>query len=306
MESEAPSSPDHFPMIDAIDHEILMHRDAHFGGLFSVMLEYYRKEGRGVQPEFKISRIEQLDELEKGLKQNLAALYLAGDEAQKVADSLTAYKKLRDIYDMKLEKVTFPRLIADLILTEDEEAESEIKALVDVKDKIVPSLIEILRADDMYDPLFPGYGLTPFLAAKCLEKIGDKRAIISLFEAIGQSDFFADEQILKAFSAIGVPARDFLLKVLHGRPITEDNERAAIGLGAFKGDEEVAEKCFNLLQDADVLKDSCLSTYLALVCEGLKSEEKRKAFKTLSEKSNLSKSLKEDMKSVIREWDEKK
>ncbi|MDP1879654.1 MAG: hypothetical protein Q8K60_01780, partial [Parachlamydiaceae bacterium] len=163
MESEASSSPDHFPMVDAIDHEILMHRDAHFGGLFSVMLDYYRKEGRGVQPEFKISRIEQLAELEKQLKQNLAGLYLAGDEAQKVADSLTAYKKLRDIYDMKLEKVIYPRLIADLILTEDEEAENEVNALVNVKDKIVPSLIEILRADDMYDPLFPGYGLTPVL-----------------------------------------------------------------------------------------------------------------------------------------------
>ena len=92
---------EHFPLVDAIDHEILMHRDAHFGGLFSIMLEYYRQEKKGVQPEFDIARIERLAALEEQLKQNLAALFLAAPEMQKVADAREAYQRLRAIYEVK-------------------------------------------------------------------------------------------------------------------------------------------------------------------------------------------------------------
>jgi hypothetical protein len=94
METEANLPFEHFPMVDAIDHEILMHRDAHFGGQFPLMLDYYQKEGKGIQPEFEISRIERLALLEGQLKQNLAALFLATHEIQKVADSREAYQRL--------------------------------------------------------------------------------------------------------------------------------------------------------------------------------------------------------------------
>ena len=74
----------------------------------------------------------------------------------------------------------------------------------------MPALIDLLRNEDFYDPLFPGYGEAPVLAAKCLGLIGDKRAIISLFEAIGEGDFFNEDIILDALHVIGNPARDFL------------------------------------------------------------------------------------------------
>lgn len=295
---------EHFPIIDAVDHEILMHRDAHFGGQFPIMLEYYRKEGKGVQPEFDIPRIERLAALEEQLKQNLAALFLAAPEVQKVADAREAYKKLRAIYEVKKPKTHFPQLIADLILSEEEEAEAEIEAIVAEREKIVPALIDILRSEELYDPLFPGYGLSPFLAVKALGRIGDKRALISLFEALGQGDFFADDQIIKALKAIGEPAREFLLHVIKGRPINEDNEKAAIALIAFKDEDGVADVCFELLQQPDVQKDPCLPTYLVLICAGLKDSAKREAFKKMAQNNHLPSLLQEDMKGVIHDWEE--
>jgi hypothetical protein len=304
MDSDVTLPFEHFPVIDAIDHDILMHRDAHFGGQFSIMLDYYRQEGKGVQPEFDIVRIERLATLEEQLKQNLAALFLAGNEAQKVADARETYQKLRAIYEVKKPKTPFPQLIADLILTEDEEAEAEIAAIVTQKDKIVPALIDLLRNEDFYDPLFPGYGQAPFLVVKALGCIGDKRAIISLFEALGQSDFFADDQIVKALQAIGKPACDFLLHVIAGRPINEDNEKAAIALIAFKDEEGVADLCFDLLQQPDVQKDLCLPTYLVLACAGLKDPGKRQAFKNMAKDPHFPMLLREDMKGVMHDWEE--
>lgn len=292
-----------FPLIDAIDHEILMHRDAHFGGQFSIMLDYYRQEGKGAQPEFDSARIEQLMALEEKVKQNLAAVFLGSTEMQRVADARAAYQKLRDIYEIKNPKTIYPQLIADLILAEEEEAEGEIEAIAAQKDKIVPTLIDLLRMEELYDPLFPGYGQAPFLAVKCLGRIGDKRAIISLFEALGQGDFFADDQIINALKVIGDPARQFLLTVMTGRPLNEDNEKAAIALLAFKDEEGVADFCFELLQQPDIQKDPCLSTYLVLVCAGLRDLAKREAFQEMAKQPNLPKLLREDMKAMIHSWE---
>jgi hypothetical protein len=301
METE--ESFEQFPLIDATDHEILMHREAHFGGQFPIMLEYYQQGGKGIQSEFEIERIEQLAKLEKQLRQDLAPLFLEGSEVERIADAKEAYKRLRTLYEMKNLRSAYPRLIADLILAEDEDAQAEIDAIVAEKEKIVPSLIELLRSEDFYDPLFPGYGLAPGLAVQCLGQIGDKRAIISLFEALGQGDFFDDEQILRALKQIGEPAKQFLLRVVKGHPINEDNERAAIGLIQFKDDPEVTETCFKLLQDSAVQKDPCLPTYLVMVCEGLKDPDKRQSFQALAKEAHLPHQLKEDIKVILRDWD---
>lgn len=302
MDPESDLPFEHFPLVDAIDHEILMHRDAHFGGLFSIMLDYYQQQGKGVLPEFDLKRIERLVLLEADLKQNLAALFLAANEIQKVADARDTYLKLRSIYEVKMTKNPYPRLIADLILSEEEVPEKEIAAIVAEKDKIVPALIELLRSEDLYDPLFPGYGQAPFLAVQCLEKIGDKRAIISLFEALGQGDFYADDQIVNALKAIGKPAQDFLLHVINGRPINHDNEKAAIPLLAFKDEQEVASFCFNLLQQPDVQKDLFLSPYLVLICAGLKDSAQRELFKKMACDHKFPSHLRDDAKCVMQEW----
>lgn len=149
---------DNYPIAYSIDNLILMHRDAHFSGSFALMIDYYRKEGKGVSKEFDIPRVEELQKLQVSTGKDPAALMLSGPEAEKVARAKEAYKTLRDIYSVKNAKNKHPRLIADLILTEEEEPKAEIAAIVEEKGAIVPALVEVLRNEDFYDPLFPAMG----------------------------------------------------------------------------------------------------------------------------------------------------
>lgn len=293
---------DGLPVSNEQDVAILQHRDVHFGGNFGIMLEYYMDGGKGINPEFELSQIQALALMEKETGQNMAAMLLSGAEAEKVAEAKDAYKKLRAIYESKDKNAKYPQLIADLILTEDEDPQAEIEAIVKEKSAIVPLLIDLLRADTFYDPLFPGYGKAPALAAKCLGLIGDKRAIISIFESIGTGDFFDEDVALDALKSIGEPAKQFLLKVIHGKPINEDNERAAIALIKFKDDPEVAQACFQMLHDKDVLKDLPLSTYLILACEGLPAGKPREEFAEMAQNPDFPKPLKLDMKAIQDSW----
>lgn len=290
------------PLANAQDNAILMHRDVHFGGKFEVMLDYYINESKGVNPDFDLERIHELAKIEKEMKTDLAPTLLSGAEAEKIAQAKDAYKKLRHLYEKPKPETKNMRLVADLILSEELEPQNEVEAIVNEKGGIVPALIELLKSEEYYDPLFPGYGLAPALAARCLGLIGDKRAIISLFEAMGQGDFFDEDAALAALQAIGAPAKDFLLKVVHGRPINEDNERAAIALIAFKDEEEVSKACLDMLKDPQVRKDVALSTYLILSCEGLKKAEDRKTFQDLAKDAATPKMLALDIQAVAKTW----
>lgn len=289
---------DVYPLSDAMDQEILMHRDAHFGGEFSVMLEYYHKGGKGVHSGFELSRIEQLQQWEKEAGENLAPHLLSGVDAETIGRSRDLYKKLRALYET--EKVTelYPRLIADLILSEEEEAEEEVQAVVREKNKIIPFLMDIIRSDDFHDPLFPGYGHAPFLAAKCLGLIGDSRSIVLLFDEIGQGDFDNEKMVLRALKTLGEPAKNFLLKVLRSKPLTEANVRAALALIEFKEDLEVGEAALQLLEEGAVLQDVTLATYLILLCEGLQGDSLRDRFKKLQ----LPKALLLDYQAILKTW----
>ena len=293
---------DEIPLINSADISILMHRDAHFGGLFDIMLEYYLKGGKGVVADFDIERINELARWEKETGENLAPILLTGADAEKVAASRDSYKRLRDLYEVKGDFAKLPKLIADLILSESEEADEEIEALVAMKVVAVTPLIDILRSEEYYDSLFPGYGYAPSLAAKCLGFIGDKRAIITLFESVGTTEGFDEDIAIKALRAIGQPAEIFLLKVLKGKPWNFDNERAATALIAFKDSEEVVSTALQLLQEPEVKKNSTLSTYLALICEGLSKAEDRELFRKISQDKEIPKSLCRDMEAVMKQW----
>lgn len=290
-----------FPMISELDRAILMHRDAHFGGQFPIMLDYYKNSGKGVNPDFDFERILELQLMEQGMKQNLAALLLSGSDAEKVGRSKDAYKKLRNIYESESKTTKFPRLIADLILSEEENPTKEIEAVVSEKGAIVPLLIDLLRSEDFHDSLFPGYGLAPALAAQCLGLIGDKRAIISLFESLGSEDFFNDDLALVALKQIGEPAKAFLLKVLHARPITADNESAAMALIQFKDDPEVGTTCLEALKNLDLKQHLPLATYLVLACEGINQTQKQELLK-LSKDPTTPNSLRRDIEIISKEW----
>ena len=260
---------DSFPIADMYDHEILMHRNAHFGGSFQVMLDYYANEGKGVLPDFEPKRILELKELQDKSAQNLSNLLLSPEEKVKVKKAKDKYLTLRSVYETP-SSGEIPKLIADLILTENAEAETEVANLAAQGKKAVKPLIEIMQSDDFYNPLFPGYGQSPAYAAKCLGLIGDPIAIQPLFHALSHKDFFLEEAILEALVLLGDEAREFLLNALNKFPLTKENEQAAIALISFGDDETTAKNCLHLLQRDDVRANRSLSTYLEIACHGLK------------------------------------
>ena len=288
-------------MTDAVDHEILMHRDAHFSGSFALMLAYYEKEGKGAHPECGISRIEELKRLEEEYGENLAELVLSDGEKHTVLCAKDKYLMLRAICEGSADN-PLATAIAHLILAEEEDPSQEIAALVALGAEAVPSLISLLRNPDFYSPFFPGYGEAPALAARCLGLIGDERAISPLFDAMEEIDFFIEEAILQALVVIGDRAKRFLLNTLQTLPITADNERAAIALLGFPEEEELSQVCLNMLKEPTLSYRSAFAAYLAMGCQALAREEDRKQFIQLAQRDGLPLDLKHEMDVIIQKW----
>lgn len=289
-------------LTDELDHEILMHRDSHFGGNFKIMLDYYHGDNPGINPDFEIERIEYLAQVEKETGQNLAAMMLSGAEAEKVAKAKEAYRNLKEIYNVEDAKNPIPRLIADLILTEKEDPHEEVEAVINEGDKIIPELIRILKNEESFDSLFPGYGLSPFLAILCLGLLKDERAIIPIFETLSKDIVFEEEVILDALKEIGDSAKSFLLKQVSSRPLTDDNIHAAFALLAFREDSKVAETCFQQLKDRNVQKESLFAAYLLCNCEALKHTDYKDEFIRLANDASMDEELRQEMKLIIQEW----
>jgi hypothetical protein len=293
---------ENFPVISETDKAILMHRDIHFGGKFDFMIDYYLKGGKGIHPDFELTRIKELQIIEEGMKQNLAGLMLSGPDAERVAEAKDAYKKLKDLYEKESDAYRLPKIIADLILSEEENPQAEIDAVVAEKGAMVPLLMDLLKSEDFHDSLFPGYGYAPALATKCLGLIGDKRAIISLFESIGNEDFFNEDLALEALHKIGEPAKAFLLKVMHARPITADNESAALALVQFKDDPEVGKACLEALKGLDIKKEFPLATYLILACEGITDKKQQQELIALGKLPSTPGMLRRDIETLSKSW----
>lgn len=290
------------PIIDTIDMEILMHRDSHFGSNFEIMLEYYNQDCVGVMPDFQIEEIKKLQNLEREAGSNLSNIYLPESAQEIVKNAQKMYENLRDSY-----KKSHPDpntiLISDLILSEEDVPKKEIKALSDKGKEVVPLLINLVLSESFYDPLFPGYGRSPIFAAKALSLIQDERAITPLFEALGQDNFFTDEEIIKALCSFKNKAKDFLLKILNHQPFSKDNEYAAIVLSSMEEDQEISQASLKLLKKPKVLKRFSLASYLIFTCANLKSPKDQKAFSSIAKKKNLLSDLKEEMLLIIKSWE---
>lgn len=254
-----------FPLECDEDHSILLHRDAHFAGSFEAMLDYYQEERKGVQQDFDIERISQLAEIEGNVGEDLSQVMLSEGELEAVKEVRQSYEKLRELYEDDGDSSKLPRLVADLILSEEEDPETEIQALVDQGAVTVPALVTLLRSEEFAQALSPGYGWGPILAARCLGRIGDPSAIIPLFESLGSEDFVLEEAALSALEMIGDKARDFLLQVLETETITRDNERAAMALVRFRDDPNVQETARTLLSSSPVGKDAFCAEYLRMI-----------------------------------------
>jgi len=245
-------------MRDADQALILMHRDAHFGGDFEVMIKYYDGEGKGCH--FDIDQIFALAELERSKGGDLAPLVLSGAEAEQVAAARDLYEELREVYSY--DRVDKARLMSDLILAEDDEEQEAISAVVERGAEMVPALVNLLESSRFTDPLSPGYGYAPSLAARCLGRIGDESALMPLFEAVGSENRDLEEEAAVAFRHIGEPAKAFLIEILQGDRITNDTERAAYLASLFAPDPEITAVCRHLLGRPEVQGHPSLRSYL--------------------------------------------
>lgn len=300
-EEEAYEESDDLPLSDDLDHLILMHREAHFGGDFATMIAYYEEDHLGIQPDFDLDRLDYLAQVEEELKQNLAPLLLTGPEIEKIAQSRKAYLNLKEVYEQSSPPL-FAKLLADLILSEEEEPLEEIEAVVTQDSKIVPELIHILQSDDFFDPLFPGYGYAPYLAAICLGQIGDPAAIIPLFETLGKELYFDEEVIVEALFEIGEEAQDFLLKILKSRPLTEDNVKAAFALTIFSADLKVAEAAFEQLKDPVVHERPLLSTYLVCSCDPLQHSLHKTSLIKMAKDLTFPFEVRMEIENLVKSW----
>lgn len=287
------------PLLDTIDLEILMHCDVHFSGNFSLMLDYYEKGGIGVMEEFSLKKIKRLQKEQEKTKTPLSEQLLPPAAQEDVLQAKKMYLDLRDAYEDK-KTPEIAKLISDLILSEEEHPEKEIKAICLLGKKAVPSLINLIKSDKLYNPLYPGYGRSPQLAAECLGTIHDTSAIAPLFEMLGQEDFFADDAIIKALTALGENAIQFLIKRLKHLPLSKENEHAAIALTAFPETELISKACLEMLQNPEVLKKISLATYLIVGCSALKNKKDQEVFIDL--KAHLPSGLKKEIDLVAKNF----
>lgn len=289
------------PVIDAIDMEILMHRDVHFGGSFDVMIEYYQQNGVGVMPDFTIKELEKLKNFENQMGKNLADTFLPEAALSIVNTAKILYQTLREVYSEKKPE-PYALLLNDLILSEEDPPEKEMQALINQGSKIVPSLIHLLSSQDFYDPLYPGYGRSPIFAAQCLGAIQDERAIPPLFEALGQDNFFTDEEVIKALTAFGDKSKAFLLKRLKQEPLSKDNEYAAIALSGFPEDDEIAIASLEVLEKEATLKNTLFASYLIFACNSLTQASQQERLIAISKRKNLPKPILSEIAIVVKTW----
>jgi HEAT repeat protein len=288
-----------FPLADKHDHEILMHRDVHFSGSFPLMIEYYENEGKGTYPEFEITRIKHLYQVQEKSGQDLSEVFLEPEEKEEIQRARAKYAELKKLYQNGSKNIS--ELIADLILTESIDADEEINKVCEKGSDTLPYLIALIETEDFYNPLFPGYGHAPAYAATCLGKIKDTKAIAPLYEALGRADFFTEEAVLDALQCFGKDAIAFLTKVLTKEPFTKDNENAAIALLSLKIDEEISKIFLSILSNPSSHKRESFTTYLILGCEALSSDDDKKKFSSITS-SLASREAKEEAALIERHW----
>lgn len=295
-------SSDESRLMNRTDRAILLHRDCHFAGLFSSMITYYRAEKRGVQSEFSLERLGKLASIETKLRVNLSDLLFADRHREKVRHMRREYAQLRAQANA-LDNLENPeRALARLILADSEEPIEQLTAVERLGARAVPHLIELFSNATFYDPLSPGFGLAPELAAKCLGSIADTRAINVLFAKLGDVGFFTQDVVLEALRKIGDPSRDFLLHKLQARPFTEDNQKAAFALVHFREDFVVAATGYRLLTDEQFEERSCFLNSLVMICEGLAGTSLAPLFQRLQDDDRLPQLIRQDVREVIENW----
>lgn len=288
------------PFMDEEDHEIVMHRDAHFSGNFDEMIRYYEGDGVGVQESILIERIKKIQEVERQNGGDIRNQILSDHEKKQVEDARTAYLQLREIYEKK-EATDLEKAYVDLVLCEDEDPEEVIDQIASF-DEASELLLQTIESEKYYNPLFPGYGHAPALAARALGKIGDSKAVIPLFEALGIGHPETEDAICSALAAIGKPSKEFILSQLQKRPLNRKKEHAIIVASTHFADEEVAKACLGILLDGEVEKQAEVIPYLLTSCTPLQSAKDRQLLLKLVEENEVYSQFDDDIKFLKGCW----
>ncbi len=252
------------PLFEEEDKLCLMHRDAHFSGSFPVMKEYYENpEAKGAIEEIDLERIELLENIQKGMKTDLAPLLITGPDAEKVALSKQMYKELSALCEK--DPLSPEGMLSAAILSEDDVDQIVEHAPASLLQK--PEMLLLLATSELFcDPLFPGYGTASLLAIRLLGKMKYEPALQDLFALIGRRDFSTESAVLEALRKMGAPAKKFAMDRLSSFPLTGDHERAALVLIEFLPDDEITDLFLKILADAR-MTNSKLRRYLNLGVE---------------------------------------
>jgi len=223
--------------------EILLHRDIHFGSQWSIM-EDYRGKGATFEPE-EVAKVRQMEE---AAGENLAPLLFSEGDMKLVAKVRSLYQGLRDLCEQEEVKQPYPKLIAELILAEEDEEVEALEGVMREGKAIVPELLKLATHPEFAGPLYPGYGKAPLLAIYALARMGDRRAIVPLFELVGHESLEVEGAAVAALGQFRDDAEPFLLNILEGDTITPDTERAAIVLTTFPYSKEIQQACQKMLR----------------------------------------------------------
>jgi hypothetical protein len=249
------------PLFEEEDRYILLHKEVHFSGSFSAMIEYYSDpEAKGVCEDFDSRRIQELSTIEEKMGKNLAANILSGSDAEKVAFFRKMYEQLSEV--MEKAPSSIEAILAEAILSQKsvEEVADEYKSRLLQKPEL---LVSLATSDIFADCLSPGYGTAPSLAILLLGSMKYTEAIPSLFLLLGQRDFITENAILWALHEMGEATKTFALQRLKATPITQDNERAALVLLEFLPDPQVKEVFAEMLRMHPKIQGT-LKEYLSL------------------------------------------
>lgn len=250
------------PLLEEEDRDILLHREAHFASSFALMLEAYENETRAAVLDIDAASIRRLMHIEEKLGKNLAPIILQADDAKKIAQVRKMYKLLRDASGAELGP------ISDMILSEDEDFEAIAKKTAEFGPFLIPALRTIIENDILYDPLWPGYGQAPCIAAITLGLLQAASSIPSLFSMLQNDSFDVQNASLRALTMMQDESEKFCLAQLKSRPISRNNELAALALCSFTPDDEIINAVNSELQSIDVQKHKNLTAYLEACREG--------------------------------------
>lgn len=270
--SEMPSN---LPVFDELDREIIKHKQVHFASSFPAMIAYYEKESKGAVLPVEIERLQELHGIEQATGHDLATLVLSDQDIVEIKQAKEAYHKIEALEKDQEDLV-------DLIFSEEEDPKELIEKLSQ-NATIRPLLLEMLQSDDFFNPLFPGYGFAPVLAAKVLAKAKEKKAIPLIFERIGQLTFDIENDLFATLANFEQEGIDFLLQILRHKGLSSEVKHAILALAYFEPNEELSIEALRKLQSLPLVNADVHSIVLIELCRALKDQKQRVEFSQLKQ-----------------------